>query len=89
MAAAVAFPIAANVVVSVGQYLVDRDLWAAHDFGRFDAPQFASYFGVPNAWLFLMAFAAFFEEMVFRGALQTTFVHRYGVYRGMFLVGIV
>ena len=89
LAAAVAFPIGADIVLSVGHYLVDRTLWAAHDFGRFDAPQFASYFGVPNIWLFLMVFPAFFEEMIFRGVLQTQFLRRYGVYRGLFLVGIV
>jgi membrane protease YdiL (CAAX protease family) len=89
LAAAVAFPIGADLVLSVGHYLVDRTLWAAHDFGRLDAPQFASYFGVPHAGLFLMVFPAFFEEMIFRGVLQTQFLRWYGVYRGLFLVGIV
>jgi membrane protease YdiL (CAAX protease family) len=36
-----------------------------------------------------MVFPPFFEEMNFRGVLQTQFLRRYGVYRGLFLVGIV
>jgi membrane protease YdiL (CAAX protease family) len=34
-------------------------------------------------------FGTFFEELVFRGLLQPRFIHRYGRYRGIFLVGIV
>jgi membrane protease YdiL (CAAX protease family) len=30
-----------------------------------------------------------FEEAIFRGLLQTRFIQKYGMYRGMFLVGIV
>jgi len=36
-----------------------------------------------------MFFGAFFEEVVFRGLLQTTFIGRYGLYRGIFLTGII
>jgi membrane protease YdiL (CAAX protease family) len=36
-----------------------------------------------------MLFAAFCEEIVFRGLLQARFIQRYGLYRAMFLVGIV
>lgn len=34
-------------------------------------------------------FAAFFEEIIFRGLLQPRFIRRYGLLRGIFLVGIV
>jgi membrane protease YdiL (CAAX protease family) len=51
--------------------------------------RFGSYFNVPDIWLLLLFFAAVFEEVIFRGLLQTRFIHRYGLFRGIFLVGIV
>jgi membrane protease YdiL (CAAX protease family) len=83
------FPIGIAVLLSTGQYLVDRAQWAAHDFGRFSPPQFGAYFDLPDPWLLLAFFAALFEEVIFRGLLQRRFVERYGIYRGIFLVGIV
>jgi len=74
------------------QYLVDRANWAVHDFGKSAPPYLSSYFDVNNAWqpwLLLMVFGAFAEEIVFRGLLLPKFLGRYGVYRGIFLTGIV
>ena len=84
-----AFPIGIAVLLSTGQYLVDRSYWAAHYFGRFSPPQFRTYFDLPDPWLLLAFFSALFEEMIFRGLLQRRFVQRYGIYRGIFLVGMV
>jgi membrane protease YdiL (CAAX protease family) len=89
VALGLAFPIGIAVLLSIGQYLVDRAQWAAHDFGRFSPPQFGTYFDLPDPWLLLAFFAALFEEVIFRGLLQRRFVERYGIYRGIFLVGIV
>jgi membrane protease YdiL (CAAX protease family) len=86
---ALAFPACIDLLISTGQYAVDRAHWAAHDFGRLEPPQFGSYFGVPDIWFLLLFFAALFEEVIFRGLLQPRFIHRYGLYRGIFLVGIV
>jgi membrane protease YdiL (CAAX protease family) len=86
---ALAFPACIDFLISTGQYVVARAHWAAHDFGRFVPPQFGSYFGVPDIWFLLLFFAALFEEVIFRGPLQPRFIHRYGLYRGIFLVGIV
>jgi membrane protease YdiL (CAAX protease family) len=86
---ALAFPACIDLIISTGQYLVARVHWAAHDFGRLEAPQFGSYFDTPDVWFLLLFFAAFFEEVIFRGVLQTRFIHRYGLYRGIFLVGMV
>jgi membrane protease YdiL (CAAX protease family) len=86
---ALVFPIGIDVFISAGQYVLDRAQWAANDFGKFAPPQFGSYFNVPDIWLLLLFFAAFFEEVIFRGLLQTRFIHRYGLFRGIFLVGIV
>jgi len=83
------FPTSIDILISIGRYLLDRALWAARDFGKFEPPQFGSYFNVPDIWLLLLFFGAFFEEVIFRGLLQTRFVRRYGLYRGIFLVGIV
>ena len=86
---ALAFPTGIDVFISLGQYVLDRAQWAAHDFGKFAPPQFGSYFNVPDIWLFLLFLGAFCEEVIFRGLLQTRFIHGYGLYRGIFLVGIV
>ncbi|HEX4544116.1 MAG TPA: CPBP family intramembrane glutamic endopeptidase, partial [Candidatus Acidoferrum sp.] len=89
VALGLAFPVGIAVFFSTGQYLFDRAIWAARDFGKGFPPQFGSYFGFPDPWLLLLFFPALFEELVFRGLLQRRFVQRYGVYRGIFLVGIV
>lgn len=86
---AAAFPISIDIFISSGQYVLDRAHWAARDFDQLGSPQFGSYFNVPDLWLLLLIFAAFFEEVIFRGLLQTRFIHRYGLYRGIFLVGVV
>ena len=88
-ALALAIPIGIGVLLSTGQYLFDRAQWTAQGFGTLDAPQFGSYFTVPDLWLLLLFFSAFFEEMIFRGFLQNRSIQRYGIYRGIFLVGIV
>jgi len=84
-----AFAIGIDVTISIGQYLPERAQWAAHNFRRFGPPMFETYFSSPDPWLFLLLFGALCEEIVFRGLLQARFIQRYGLYRGMFLVGIV
>ena len=83
------FPIGIAVLISTSQYLLARAQWAAHDFGREAPLAFSSFFKLPDPWLYLLIFYALFEEMIFRGLLQRRFIQRYGVYRGIFLVGIV
>jgi membrane protease YdiL (CAAX protease family) len=83
-----AFAIGIDVTISIAQYLPERAQWAAHNFGGFGPPMFEAYFGFPDPWLFLLLFGALCEEIVFRGLLQARFIQRYGLYRGMFLVGI-
>ena len=89
VALGLAFPIGISVLASMAHYFVDRVDWAAHDFWRLSPPQFRNYFDFPDPWLLLNFFPALFEEMIFRGLLQRRFVQRYGIYRGIFLVGIV
>ena len=84
----VLFPVGISSLISMSQFLVGRFQWA-HGFGDRWEPQLESYFALPDPWLFLLFFAAFAEEIVFRGLLQQRFIERYGKYRGVFLVGVV
>lgn len=86
---AVAFPVGIGTMIPFVEYLPARVEWAAHDFGTYGPPQLGSYFNVPEPWLLLLFFAALFEELIFRGLVQPRFIQRYGLYRGIFLVGIV
>lgn len=83
------FPVGTAVLISAGHYVVDREVWVAHGFGKFSAPEFGSYFDIPDPYFLLLFFAAFFEEIIFRGLLQKRFIERYGMHRGIFFVGIV
>jgi membrane protease YdiL (CAAX protease family) len=82
------FPIAINLIPNLVVYLSDRIHWAASEFGRFSPPIFAFYFHFPNPYYFWYLFAAGFEEIIWRGYLQPRFVQRFGVIRGMFLLGL-
>ncbi|HKI12364.1 MAG TPA: CPBP family intramembrane glutamic endopeptidase [Candidatus Acidoferrum sp.] len=42
-----------------------------------------------NPWLLLLIFGALAEEIVFRGLLLPRLGDRYGLYRGIFLTGII
>lgn len=87
---AVVFPVGIYGALSLAQYLPARMQWAAHEFGKFAPPQLETHFSWPDPWLFLLFFfAALCEELIFRGLLQPRFIQRYGLYRGIFLVGIV
>jgi membrane protease YdiL (CAAX protease family) len=83
------FPLGISWLIPLGTYLHDRVFWAARDFGRSSAPSFVSYFSFPEPRLFLLLFAALFEEIIWRGFLQPRFIRRYGLYRGIFLVAVV
>ena len=86
---AAAFPVGIAMMIPLAGYLPARVQWAAHDFGRSWPPQLGTYFSLPEPWFFLLFFAALCEELIFRGLLQPRFIERYGLYRGIFLVGIV
>jgi membrane protease YdiL (CAAX protease family) len=86
---ALAFPLGVEALISTGQYFQARALWATKGFGTMSTPQFASYFSSPDAWLLLLFLPAFAEEIAFRGLIQQGFIKRFGLYRGIFLTGIV
>jgi len=85
----IALPVGIAILISTVHFVVDRQLWVAHGFGKFPEPEFGSYFDIPDPHFLFLLFAAFFEEIIFRGLLQRRFIQRYGVYRGIFFVGIV
>jgi membrane protease YdiL (CAAX protease family) len=89
LAMAIVIPVAIAYVGPLASYLHSRMLWTVHFWGKYDPPLPSAYFGLPNAyslWYFAPALA---EEIAWRGFLQPRFVRRYGLARGIFLVGVV
>ena len=85
----VLLPVAIWQIPGLIAYLADRIQWTAFEFGNSLPPWFGSYFQFPAAiyaWYFL---AAGFEEIIWRGYLQPRFVQRFGLMRGLFLLGLV
>ena len=86
---AIVIPAAIAYVGPLASYFHSRMLWTVHFWGKYDPPLPSAYFGLPNAyslWYFAPALA---EEIAWRGLLQPRFVRRYGLVRGIFLVGVV
>jgi membrane protease YdiL (CAAX protease family) len=82
-------PLVASGLIPLGEYALDRAHWASFNFGKTEPPQFVSYFRITSPWSFLMAVSSFAEEFVVRGMLQPIFVKRFGVFRGIFFVGLI
>ena len=78
----------ALAMVALG-YASNRIEWAAHDFGKYEPPAFFPHGLRLDPWLLLLFLAAFAEEFVFRGILQRRLIERYGLYRGLVLVGVI
>jgi membrane protease YdiL (CAAX protease family) len=87
-ALAIAIPTGMAVVIALSQYIIDS-FRAAINTEVFHSLNVASYLTFPGAYLFSPPGVEFFEEVTFRGVLQPRFVRRYGVVRGICLVGIV
>jgi membrane protease YdiL (CAAX protease family) len=88
-ALAMAFPVGISAAISFGQFFVDRLRFLTHPFEKLDSPQIASYFNLPSLGLLSWTFVALIEEIICRGLLQPRFIRRYGLLRGIFLVGTV
>ena len=54
-----------------------------------DSPKLGDYVNLPSPILLWLLVPAFVEEIAWRGYLQLRLVRRYGLVRGIFLVGIV
>ena len=83
--------VAANwSALRVIMYAHDRVVWLATEFGKSDAPRIGMYFLVPQWSLFSQLLpAAFFEEVIYRGYLQPRFIRRYGILRGLVILGLL
>ncbi|MFZ0970265.1 MAG: type II CAAX endopeptidase family protein [Candidatus Acidiferrales bacterium] len=84
---AVAFPVGVSALISVTHFLALSS--AARLSGGIKSPVCALYFRLPSIGLFALVPVALAEEVIFRGLLQPLFIRRYGLFRGIFLVGIV
>jgi len=84
---AMSFAIGIPVLISAGEYLWERAQLMRHDVGTLTWEP-GMYFYFPDSCLFLLFLPALVEEIIFRGWLQPQFVRRYGLYRGIFIVGI-
>jgi len=79
-------PVLIAFMISALQYGYDRVNWAMNDFGGISPPDFTSYFSWTGSWpwtLVVMVFAAFAEEIIFRGMLLRPLLQR-AAYTGAF-----
>ncbi len=80
------------VIAHVGPlafYFHARALWVARGWGKYVPPSPSAFLGlrwISSLWYFVPALV---EEMAWRGYLQPWFIRRYGLVRGIFLVGVV
>ena len=86
---AVLFPFLVTQLRPFAKYLLDRIAWGQVLWDTLPPPEFLRYFSLPGAFLLLRLLPAFVEEVAWRGYLQPRFVGRYGIWRGIFLIGIV
>lgn len=82
-------PIGINSLPNIVAYLKDRIYWGRFEYGKFGPPLPSTYFQFPQALFFWWLPAAVFEEIIWRGYLQPRFVRRFGMLRGIFLLGLV
>jgi len=83
------FPAGIACVWPIAFFLRDRILWAGSGWGEHAMPVVASYLRLPEVSSVWLLAPAFVEEVAWRGYLQPRFVHRFGLARGVFLIGIV
>lgn len=80
-------PTAIEQVPNFVAYVSARVHWASFEFARLAPPLFSSYFDFPNPMLLWNLPGAFFEEIIWRGYLQPRFIQRFGLMRGIRLLG--
>lgn len=89
LAVAILVPSAIASVGPLASYFHARLLWSAPGWGKDLPPSPRNFFelaGVASLWYFVPALV---EEIAWRGYLQPRFIRRYGLVRGIFLVGVV
>jgi len=89
LAVALLLPAAIANIGALASYLRARVLWGIHGWGLHLPPFLRTFFELPSVnsiWYFV---PALFEEIAWRGYLQPRFIRRYGLVRGILLVGVV
>jgi membrane protease YdiL (CAAX protease family) len=81
------FPTAIEQVPKFVAYVSARIHWASFEFARLAPPVFSSYFALPTPIHLWNLPGAFFEEIIWRGYLQPRFIQRFGIVRGICLLG--
>jgi len=89
LAASIVIPAAIAYVGPVASYLHARILWSLDGWGKLVPPSPSSFLGLPPASSGPYLLYPLVEEIAWRGYLQPRFVRRYGLVRGIFLVGVV
>jgi membrane protease YdiL (CAAX protease family) len=87
--AAVAIAAVLGFITPAFNYIYDRILSSGSVFGIENASQLIRHFTFPFWTRLYLLFPALIEEIAWRGYLQPRFIRRYGVARGIFLVGLV
>jgi membrane protease YdiL (CAAX protease family) len=89
LAASIVIPAAIAYVAPVASYLHARIPWSLDGWGKLVPPSPSSFLGLPPASAGPYLLYPLVEEIAWRGYLQPRFVRRYGLVRGIFLVGVV
>jgi membrane protease YdiL (CAAX protease family) len=89
LAASIVVPVAIAYVAPVASYIHARILWSLDGWGKLAPPSRSSFLGLPPASAGAYLFYPLVEEIAWRGYLQPRFVRRFGLVRGIFLVGVV
>ena len=86
---AILIPVAIACVWPAVSFLRARMDWGQQGIGRLPPPELLQYFGLPPATSLLFVLGALAEEIGWRGFLQPRMIRKYGLARGVLLVGIV
>jgi membrane protease YdiL (CAAX protease family) len=66
-----------------------RIVWSYHGSGKYYIPILSDFLVLPSVSSLWYLVNALVEEIAWRGYLQPRFIRRYGLFRGIFLVGVV
>jgi membrane protease YdiL (CAAX protease family) len=82
-------PLTQGCAAPLIRYFLARNDWGEHGLGRYMAPRLGDYLAQPSLFLLWLLLGALVEEVAWRGYLQPRLVRKYGLVRGIFLIGIV
>ena len=74
---------------SLTSYFQARIVWSTQGWGKYPPPVLGNFFRLPEVSSLLYLIPALVEEIAWRGYLQPRFIRRYGLMRGIVLVGVV